>query len=381
MSKSFPLPRKSVLALGLMVALTGYANAEGPEGMPGGGAPRATAVDVVQLKPESVEITTKLPGRTSAYRTAEVRPQVDGLIIERLFTEGSLVKSGEVLYKIDPATYQVELDSAKASLASAQATLESSKLQEERYAELVKSRAISTQDYEDARATYRAAEANVMAAQAAVSSAKINLAYTKIKAPISGRIGKSTVTEGALVTANQTSYLATIQQLDPLFVDLAQSSSEVMKIRMSSKGTDQEFSGIKVTLDDGTEIEEKASLQFADVTVDESTGTVGLRALLPNPNHLYLPGLYVRADLPIEKREGAILVPQKALSRDSQGNAYVMVVNQENTIESRSVVVDRIVGSDWLVNSGLQDGDTVVVSGLQKIQVGSSVEPTVTTNE
>lgn len=377
MSKSFPLPRTSLLALGLVVAMSGYANAAGPEM----GPPSATAVDVVKLKLESVEITTKLPGRTSAYRTAEVRPQVAGIITKRLFTEGSLVNSGDILYQIDPATYQVALDSAKASLASAQATLERSKQQADRYADLVKSRAISTQDYEDARATYRAAEANVMSAKAAVSSAEINLAYTKIKAPISGQIGKSTVTEGALVTANQTNYLATIQQFDPLFVDLSQSSGEVMKLRMRAKGAEQEFSGIKVTLDDGTEIEEKASLQFADVTVNESTGTVGLRALLPNPDHLYLPGLYVRADLPIEKRDSAILVPQKALSRDTKGNAYVMVVNQENKIETRSVDVERMVGADWLVNSGLEEGDTVVVSGLQKIQVGSVVEPTVTNNE
>jgi membrane fusion protein (multidrug efflux system) len=372
MSKSFPLPRKSLLALGIVVALIGQPQAAGPNT----GQPRATAVDVVQVKREPLEITTKLPGRTSAYRTAEVRPQVAGIIIKRLFTEGSLVKSGEVLYQIDPATYQVALDSAKASLASAQATLERSKLQAKRYEDLVKSRAISTQDYEDALATYRAAEASVMAAKASVQSAQINLAYTKIKAPISGRIGKSTVTEGALVTANQTNYLATIQQLDPLFVDLSQSSSEAMKMRIQSQGIDQKLSGIKVTLDDGTQIDQEASLQFSDVTVNESTGTVALRALLPNPDQLYLPGLFVRADVPIEKRAEAILVPLVALSRDAEGKAHVMVVNQDNKIEDRTIEVDRMIGSNWLVNSGLQAGETVVVNGLQKIKAGSLVEPT-----
>lgn len=208
MSRSFPLPRKSLLALGLVAALTGY---QAQAADPAAGAPRAVAVDVVQLIQQPLEITTKLPGRTSAYRTAEVRPQVAGIVIKRLFTEGSLVKQGDVLYQIDPSTYQVALESAKASLASAQATLDKSKLQADRYEDLVKNRAISKQDYEDALATYRAAQASVMSAEAAVKSAQINLDYTKIKAPISGRIGKSSVTEGALVTANQTTYLATIQ--------------------------------------------------------------------------------------------------------------------------------------------------------------------------
>lgn len=371
MPNTFPLPRKSLLALGLMFALTGYANAADPEPA----QPKAVAVDVVQLSQQPLEITTKLPGRTSAYRTAEVRPQVAGIVIKRLFTEGSLVESGEVLYQIDPATYQVALDSAKASLASAQATLERSKLQSERYADLVKSRAISTQDYEDALATYRAAEASVMSAKASVQSAQINLAYTKIKAPISGRIGKSTVTEGALVTANQTNYLATIQQLDPLFVDLSQSSGDVMKMRMRNNGTEQQLSGIKVTLDDGTAIGQEATLQFSDVTVNESTGTVGLRALLPNPDQLVLPGLFVRADVPVEKRDNAILVPQIALSRDAKGDAHVKIVNSENKIEDRLVEVDRIIGTNWLVNSGLNDGDVVVVNGLQKIKDGALVAP------
>lgn len=373
MSRSFPLPRKSLLALGLVAALTGY---QAQAADPAAGAPRAVAVDVVQLIQQPLEITTKLPGRTSAYRTAEVRPQVAGIVIKRLFTEGSLVKQGDVLYQIDPSTYQVALESAKASLASAQATLDKSKLQADRYEDLVKNRAISKQDYEDALATYRAAQASVMSAEAAVKSAQINLDYTKIKAPISGRIGKSSVTEGALVTANQTTYLATIQQINPLYVDLSQSSTEVMKMRLQAKGSEQKLSGIKVFLDDGTLIGQEASLQFADVTVNETTGTVALRALIPNPDYLLLPGLFVRADVPMEKRDAALLVPQVAVSRDAQGKAHVKVVNSENKVEDRVVETERMIGTNWLVNAGLNAGDSVVVSGLQKIQVGSLVAPT-----
>jgi membrane fusion protein, multidrug efflux system len=372
MSKVFPLPRKSLLALGLMGALAGF-QAEAADAT----QPRAVAVDVVKLVQQPIEITTKLPGRTSAYRVAEVRPQVAGIVIKRLFKEGSLVKKGDVLYQIDPSTYQTTLDSAKASLASAQASLDKSKLQADRYADLVKKRAISEQDYEDAQATYRAAQANVMSAEASVKSAQIDLGYTKIKAPISGRIGKSYISEGALVTANQTTYLSTIQQLDPLYVDLSQSSSAVIKMRLQTQGENQKVSGIKVTLDDGTPITQEASLQFSDVTVNESTGTVALRALLPNPNNLLLPGLFVRAEVPVDSRENAILVPQAAVTRDAKGDAHVKVVNSENKIEDRIIMPDQIVGKNWLINSGIRAGESVVVSGLQKIKVGSLVAPTI----
>lgn len=379
MRNVLPSYRKSLIAVSLLAVLA-VSTAEAADQQAGGQAPRAVAVDVVKLETQPVEVTTKLPGRTSAYRVAEVRPRVAGIIIKRNFVEGSMVEKGDVLYQIDPATYQVALDSAKADLASAQATLEKSRLQAERYKDLVQNRAISKQDYEDAMATFRAGEASVMSAKAAVKSAQINLDYTHITAPISGRIGKSYVTEGALVTANQTDYLSTIQQLDPLYVDLSQSSTEALKLRLKAQQQNsQELSGIKVTLDDGTPIKQEASLQFADVTVNETTGTVSLRALLPNPNHLLLPGLFVRADVPIESHDSAILVPQVAVSRDAKGQAHVKVVNAENKIEDRNIAVERIIGSDWLVTDGLAAGDQVVVSGLQKIQVGSLVAPAVKT--
>lgn len=370
MMKTFPFYRQSLIAIGLTLALTGCQ----PEAqkVAVNQAPQAVAVDTVVIQPRPVELTTRLPGRTSAYRVAEVRPQVAGIILKRFFVEGSMVKSGDVLYQIDPATYEASLDSAKADLASANATLIKAKLQVDRYKGLVKKRAVSEQDYEDAQATYRAAVASVMAGEAAVKSAQINLDYTKIKAPISGRIGKSAVTEGALVTANQTDYLATIQQLDPLYVDLSQSSNELLKMKKQT-ASNQKLSGIKLSLDDGTKIDQEATLQFADVSVDEKTGTVNLRALLPNPNQALLPGLYVRADVPVEKRKNGILVPQAAVSRDVQGQAHVMLVDDNNKVQDQVIVTNRIIGPDWLVDSGLKAGDKVIVNGLQNIQVGRTV--------
>ncbi|MBF9001103.1 MULTISPECIES: efflux RND transporter periplasmic adaptor subunit [Vibrio] len=379
MTKVLPRYRNSMIAIGLALALTGCQK-EASDNVTNQ-QPQAVAVDTVVLHSQPIEITDQLPGRTSAYRVAEVRPQVEGIIIKRLFVEGSNVEKGDVLYQIDPATYEANLESAKADLASAQATLVKSKLQADRYAGLVKNRAISEQDYEDAMATYRAAQASVLAAKAAVKTAQINLDYTKIKAPISGRIGKSTVTEGALVTANQSDYLATIRQLDPLYVDISQPSSTVLKLRQRAKaqgGDDAKnpkLTGITLTLDDGSKVDQKATLQFADVSVNESTGTVNLRALLPNPDDTLLPGLYVRATVPVDYKAKAFLVPQAAVSRDTQGRAHVNIVNSNNKVEDRVVEADRVMGQNWLVTSGLKDGDQVVVTGLQKIQTGSLVAP------
>jgi membrane fusion protein (multidrug efflux system) len=373
MTKVFPFYRQTLVILSLIFALAGCQ----PEATQtaAGNKPQAVDVDVVAIQSQPIELTTTLPGRTSAYRVAEVRPQVAGIILKRYFIEGSMVKKDEVLYQIDPATYEAAFDSAKADLASAEATLVKAKLQADRYAGLVKQRAISEQDFEDAQATYRQSAASVLAAKAAVKSARINLGYTKIKAPISGRIGKSTVTEGALVTANQAAYLATIQQLNPLYVDLSQSSNELMKIRQQHMEKEEEkLSGIKLSLDDGTQISQEATLQFADVTVDESTGSVDLRALVPNPDNTLLPGLFVRAKLPTELRKNAILVPQAAVSRDAQGKAHVKIVDANNQVEDRVIITDRIIGSSWLVESGLKVGDKVIVAGLQKIRVGSPVK-------
>jgi len=370
MTKLVSFYRQSLIALGLTVALTGCQPEAAPQS--NAGQMRAISVDAVVMKVEPVELSTILPGRTSSYRMAEVRPQVEGIITQRLFVEGSNVEKGDVLFQIDPATYDVALQSAEADLASAQATLDSAKLHMDRYKGLVAKRAISQQDYEDSIADYRSAKASIMAAKAAVKSAQIDVGYTKIKAPISGQIGLSTVTEGALVTANQTTYLTTIQQLDPLYVDMAQSSMEVMKLRKNAK-EGKKLGGIKLTFNDGTAVEQEATLQFADVTVDEETGTVNVRALISNPDQTLLPGMYVRASVPIEQRDAAILVPQVAVSRDVTGVAHVMVVGSDNKIVVRAIEVSRIIGHSWLVESGLNVGDQVVVKGLQKIKAGSLV--------
>lgn len=379
MTKVLPKYRNTMIAIGLAVALTGC---EKEASKPNNQPPQAVTVDTVTIHPQSVEITDQLPGRTSAYRIAEVRPQVEGIITKRLFVEGSKVNKGDVLYQIDPATYEAKLASAKADLASAEATLQRSKLQATRYEGLVKNRAISQQDYEDAMATYRANQAAVMAAKAAVKTAQINLDYTKIKAPISGRIGKSNFTEGALVTANQANYLATIQQLDPLYVDLSQPSSTMMKLRQRAQekanNTGQpanKLSGITVTLDDGTKIAQKATLQFADVSVNESTGTVNIRALLPNPDDTLLPGLFVRATVPVDSKAKAFLVPQPAVTRDPQGQAHVFVVDDKNKVVDRIITTERMLGSNWIVTDGLKDGDQIITTGLQSIHPGTLVAP------
>ncbi|WP_432455147.1 MULTISPECIES: efflux RND transporter periplasmic adaptor subunit [unclassified Agarivorans] len=334
----------------------------------------AVTVDAVVIKTQPIELATRLPGRTSAFRVAEVRPQVEGIVLQRLFVEGSTVKKGDVLFQIDPASYEVALDSAQATLASARAVLERAELQLNRYQALIKKRAISQQTYEDSQASYREAVASIMSAKAAVKSAQINLDYTKIKAPISGRIGLSAVTEGALVTANQTTYLAVIKQLDPLYVDISQSSSDLMKLRSNHPLGEKTLGAIQLSLDDGTPVAEPASLQFADVSVDQETGTVNLRALVPNPDLLLLPGMYVRAEVPTETRAEAILVPQRAVSRDVTGRAHVMLVNSKNVVEDQVVDAVRVVGTQWLIDAGLSVGDQVIVNGLQKVKPGSAVQ-------
>ncbi len=339
------------------------------------GAPPAVAVDVFKTTTQPVHVTSTLPGRTNAYRIAEVRPQVRGIVTNRKFVEGSLVEKGDVLYELDDSTYAAALASMKANLARAEATLTRTELQAKRYSELVKKHAVSQQDYEDAQATYKEALASVKAAQANVHAAQIDLNYTKITAPISGRIGRSLVTEGALVTANQTAALATIQQLDPLYVDLSQPSNELLKLRQNAGVETEELKGIKLFLDDGTPIEQQATLQFAEVSVNESTGTVNVRAILPNPDQFLLPGLYVRAKVPTEDRQNAVLIPQAALSRNARGEASVLVVNAENVVELRPVVANHTIGSQWLVDSGLEAGEMIIVSGLQKVRPGSTVNP------
>ncbi|WP_428242687.1 efflux RND transporter periplasmic adaptor subunit [Gynuella sp.] len=370
--KPFKCWHISLLLLSSAAMLTGCGSEEKNVGSVPAGPP-PVEVGTITVSTQPLDITSRLSGRTSAYRVAEVRPQVEGIVLKRLFVEGSTVESGQVLYQIDPVRYEATLASAEAELAKAQANLVSASLQAERYRDLVNRKMVSQQANDDAEASFRQAEAAVKAAQASVRSAKINLDYTQVKAPISGQIGRSTVTEGALVTANQMSAMATIKQLDPLYVDLSQSSTDLLRLRRQAGKNSKQLSGIKVILDDGTVVEQPATMQFADVSVSEDTGTVTVRALLPNSDQFLMPGLYVRAEVPIEHRDEAILVPQAAVIRDPTGGAQVMLVNAESKVEVRPIIASQVIGTSWLVDSGLNAGDQVIVSGLQKVRPGASV--------
>jgi membrane fusion protein (multidrug efflux system) len=324
-------------------------------------------------------LTSELAGRTSARLIAEVRPQVSGIIQKRLFTEGSDVKAGEVLYQIDPATYQAAYNSAKASLARAEANVVPAKLKAERYKELVTINAVSKQDYDDISAALKLAEADIDAAKAAVETARINLAYTKVTAPISGRIGRSTVTDGALVTAGQQAALSTIQQLSSMYVDVTQSSADLLRLKqnlasglLKSNGAAQ--AKVKLFLEDGSVYPLSGILKFSEVTVDQSTGSITLRAVFPNPNNVLLPGMFVRAIVEEGLNEHAILVPQRGITRNPAGEATVMVVGNEEKVEQKIIKVARTVGDNWLVSEGLKPGDRVIVEGLQKARQGAQVK-------
>ncbi|WP_288109187.1 efflux RND transporter periplasmic adaptor subunit [Limnobacter sp.] len=330
-------------------------------------------VVVVQSKP--FEQYSELQGRTSAYLVSEVRPQVSGIVQKRLFVEGGLVKAGQSLYQIDPSTYQAIYASAKAALEKAQANLAAAKVKQARYQDLVKINAVSQQDFDDANAALKQTQADVSAAQAAVDAARINLAYTQVKAPISGRIGRSSVTPGALVQQGQATALATIQQLDPIYVNLTQTTTDLLalkrqlasgKLEKTSKGGAK----VKLTLEDGTPYPKDGDLQFSDVTVDPTTGSVTLRAVFPNPDGLLLPGMYVRAALNEGTLKNAILVPQQAIARDSTGSAVALVLNDKNIVEQRRVETEKAVGDQWLIASGLKAGDRLIVRGLQKVKPG-----------
>jgi membrane fusion protein, multidrug efflux system len=342
-------------------------------------APPAAAVTVVTLQPESVTLTRELPGRATAFLVAEVRPQVDGIVAKRLFTEGSVVKAGQPLYQLDNATYRADHASAQARLASARATLETNRLNARRSAELGKIDAVSEQDDENATAALRLAEAEVQAAQAAVDRTGVVLGYARITAPISGRIGKSSVTQGALVTANQAAPLATVQQLDPIYVDVTQSSAELLELRKSlAAGTLQGSRDLPVTilLEDGTRYEHDGKLAFTDVSVDPTTGSYSLRVVVPNPDNVILPGMYVRALVGSGVRQNALLAPQQGIARDPKGHTTAMVVGADGNAEARAVQVSRTVGDKWLVEGGLVAGDKVIVEGLQKIRPGAPVQAT-----
>lgn len=333
-------------------------------------------VTVVTLRPQDATLQRELPGRTVASLIAEVRPQVSGIVKQQLFTEGGTVSAGQPLYQLDDAAYRADSASAQAALNRAQAALVTAQLQAARSAELAKTRMISRQDNDNAQAAYRQAQADVKAAQAAMAGRNVQLGYARITAPISGRIGKSSVTQGALVTANQPAPLATIQQLDPMFVDLTQSSSELLQLRREIAAGDlQRADGVPVTLllEDGSRYQHEGRLRFTEATVDPTTGSVSLRVSVSNPDGVLLPGMYVRAVVANGERKNAILAPQQGITRDPKGNATAMVIGKDGTVEQRQVTVGNAIGDRWLVESGLAAGDRVIVEGLQKIKPGAQV--------
>lgn len=333
-------------------------------------------VTVVTLQPQQVTLQRELPGRSSPRLVAEVRPRVDGIVLKRLFEEGSLVKAGQPLYQLDDAMLRASLASAEAALARANATLNTAHLQSNRINELALQGLVSRADQDNSTAALQHAQADVQAAKAGVQAARIQVDYARLTAPISGRIGKSSVTQGALVTANQPAPLATIQQLDPIHVDLTQSSSELLALRKAlDAGTLKRTDRVPVTilLEDGSEYRHKGQLEFADVTVDPGTGSFLLRVQVPNPENTLLPGVYLRALVSSGERSDGLLVPQQGISRDPKGNAQAMVVNADNVVEVRAVQVSRTLGDQWLVEGGLVAGDRVIVEGLQKIRPGAPV--------
>lgn len=337
-------------------------------------------VGVVEVEPRPLAVETELAGRTNPYLIAEVRPQVSGIILARQFEEGSDIKAGQVLYQIDPATYQAAYDSARATLARDEASLLTARLKADRYGKLIETGVVSQEDYDNAVAAQKQAEAVVAMDAAAVETARIDLGYTQVTAPIAGTIGRSTVTQGALVTEDQTAALATIQQLDPIYVDVTQSSVELLRLKRAlASGRLQRTNGqdadVELILEDGSRYGMTGRLQFSEVSVDERTGTVTLRAVFPNPDHELLPGMYVRAVLREGIRKNAILAPQQAVTRDAQGNATALVLNSQGMVESHNLTVERAVGNQWLVTAGLQAGDRLIVDGLQKIRPGQEAQP------
>jgi len=334
-------------------------------------APQTPQVGVVTLQPQAYTLTSELPGRTTAYRVAEVRPQVNGIILKRLFKEGSDVKAGDQLYQIDPSVYA-------ATLASAQASLQSAKSLADRYKQLIAEQAVSRQEYDNARSTQLQDEAALMTAQ-------INMRYTKVLAPITGRIGRSGVTEGALVTSGQTDAMATIQQLDPIYVDVTQSSAEILKLRRDLASGALQKAGdnaakVKLTLEDGSTYGKEGTLEFSEVSVDETTGSVTLRAVFANPDHTLLPGMFVHAQLESGVAAQAILAPQQGVTRDLKGTPTALIVNADNKVELRELKASRTVGTQWLVEDGLKAGDRLITEGLQYVKPGVQVKATEATN-
>ncbi|RJP68477.1 MAG: efflux RND transporter periplasmic adaptor subunit [Candidatus Abyssobacteria bacterium SURF_17] len=377
------LNRKRSEPLGCTIALTvlAFFLLGGCHSERGGQAASAPVPEVATetIETHQVELNTELPGRTSAYLVAEIRPQVNGIIQKRLFKEGSDVKAGELLYQIDPALFQVAHDSAKASLGKAQANLSSIQLRAERYKDLLADKVVSQQDYDDATAALEQARAEIEYWKTAVEAARINLGYARVTAPISGRIGRSSVTDGALVTAYQPMSLATIQQLDPIYVDVTQSSAELLRLkrsletgRLSADGRNQRK--VRLLLEDATPYSLEGTLQFRDVTVDPATGSFTLRIVVPNPEHLLLPGMFVRAIVQEGMAEDAILVPQQGVTRNPKGEPIALIVDETDTVQQRMLTLDRAIGDQWLVSSGLSRGERLIVEGMLNVRPGDAVK-------
>lgn len=370
----------AVLSLALVgVGLSGCSDpqsmAQAQEGPPD---QQATQVKTVTLEDASVELAQTLSGRASAYRIAEIRPQVTGLIEERIFTEGAEVTAGDPLYRIEDTEYRAAVDSAAASLARAQATAEVTRQQAARFERLVENNAVSQQQYDEAVAAARQAEADVGMQQAALKTARTNLDRSILRAPIDGQIGRSTVTEGALVTQNQAEALATIRQLDPIYVDLTASSADLLSWRRQMAEGRMAATGegklpVTIMLEDGTVYDRKGELEFTEVSIDDRAGTVVIRATVPNPDNYILPGSFVRASLPVGEYENAILAPQAAVQRTPKGEAFAYVVSPEGTAEQRMLTVEAARTGDWIVTSGLSEGDELIVSGLMMLRPGAPV--------
>jgi membrane fusion protein (multidrug efflux system) len=366
--------RPTTLLMALLLAACGTQEAGGGRGM---GGDRPAQVGYVVLQPQDVPLVTELAGRTSAYRSSDVRPQISGVVRRRLFTEGAIVRAGQPLYEIDPLPYRAAAAEAEANLASAVASAAAARATADRYKPLVAIEAISQQDYTKAVAAAQQAEAAVAQRRAARETARINLGYTNVPAPITGRIGRSAVTVGALVTANQADALAQINQLDPIYVDIQQSSSELLALRklLASGGTSPTSADVRLLLEDGSEYDAVGRVQFAETMVDESTGTVTLRAEFANPQGWLLPGMFVRARFTQALDRGAFLVPQAAVTRDEKGEALLYVVGKDDKAEQRKIVAPRIQGEYWVVTSGVQPGDRIITQGTGRLTPGAAINP------
>jgi membrane fusion protein (multidrug efflux system) len=365
----------AMIGIGLF-SLTGCGEKGASSGQPRG-AVVEVGVKTVQCK--RVALSTELPGRTSSFLVAEIRPQVNGIIQKRQFREGSDVKAGQLLYQVDPAPFQAAFDSAKASLGKAQANLPSVRARAQRYEELLVDKAVSRQDYDDASAAMQQALAEIEYWKAAVETARINLGYTRVTAPISGRIGRSSVTDGALVTAYQIMPLAVIHQLDPIYVDVTQSSAELLRLKRNLEtghlSTDGENSAkVRIILEDGTPYPMEGALEFREVSVDSTTGSFVLRIQVPNPQHLLLPGMFVRAVVREGIADQAVLVPQQGVSRNTKGEATALIVDDSGTVQQRILTLDRAIGDQWRVTSGLSPGDRLIVDGMLNVRPGATVK-------